>query len=137
MTLDDGDVQAIAERVAQLLQGSVDRPPTPALGLVDAATLARKLGVERDWVYAHAAELCAIRLPGKRGRLRFDLARVTEQLTPTPPGGPRPQRNRPVHRRPRGVKSADRDQMAGRRGHAPGPTPGGKSRCNPTVPTGR
>jgi hypothetical protein len=41
--------------------------------LVDAATLAAELGVSRDWVYEHAAELGALRLgSGPRARLRFD-----------------------------------------------------------------
>jgi hypothetical protein len=42
--------------------------------LVDAATLARELGVERSWVYAHRAELGAIQLgSGSKPRLRFDV----------------------------------------------------------------
>ena len=52
----------------------------PPVRLVDAATLARALGVERSWVYAHAKELHAIRLGGKHGRLRFDLAKYTARL---------------------------------------------------------
>ena len=52
----------------------------PPVRLVDAATLATILDVERDWVYAHARELQAIRLGGKRGRLRFDLASVFRSL---------------------------------------------------------
>lgn len=42
--------------------------------LVDAATVAQKLGVSRDCVYSHADELGGRRLgDGPRGRLRFDL----------------------------------------------------------------
>ena len=70
------DVEAIAVRVAALLQQSA----SPPVRLVDAATLATILDVERDWVYAHARELQAVRLGGKRGRLRFDLASVFRSL---------------------------------------------------------
>jgi hypothetical protein len=42
MTLDDDDIEAIAERVASKLQ------PTRA-GLVDAKQFARMLGVDRTW----------------------------------------------------------------------------------------
>src|SRR5215217_4597789 len=71
------DVEAIAVRVAALLQQPASPPP---VRLVDAATLATILDVERDWVYAHARELQAVRLGGKRGRLRFDLASVFRLL---------------------------------------------------------
>lgn len=71
------DVEAIAARVAALLQQPASPPP---VRLVDAATLATILGVERDWVYAHARDLQAVRLGGKRGRLRFDLATVFRSL---------------------------------------------------------
>jgi hypothetical protein len=82
------DVEAIARRVAELLRR--DAAPSVAR-LVDAATLARMLGVERDWVYAHARELQAIRLGGKRGRLRFDVAIAFRSLDLQPPA--------PAHRR--------------------------------------
>lgn len=50
--------------------------------LVDAETVARYLGVERDWVYAHAAELGARRLgTGPKARLRFSLPELDERLT--------------------------------------------------------
>src|SRR3954452_1636421 len=71
------DVEAIAVRVAALLQQPAS--PTP-VRLVDAAKLATILDVERDWVYAHARELQAVRLGGRRGRLRFDLASVFRSL---------------------------------------------------------
>jgi len=54
--------------------------------LVDAAELARVLGVSRDFVYAHADELGVLRIgePGQgRGRhqvLRFDVDAVLERL---------------------------------------------------------
>jgi hypothetical protein len=74
--LDPDDVEAIARRVAELL----GTPPAEALRYVDAAGLARALGVDREWIYAHAAELGALRLGGPRGRLRFDLQHVRRVL---------------------------------------------------------
>ncbi len=65
-------VDVIAERVAELVHVEPVRG-----GLVDAATVAAELGVERPWVYQHAEELGARRLgDGPRARLRFDLETV-------------------------------------------------------------
>lgn len=75
MRLDPDDVEAIAARVAELLRTSAGTPR-----YVDAAELARTLGVDREWVYAHAAELGAIRLGRPQGRLRFDLEHVRRVL---------------------------------------------------------
>ena len=71
-------VEAIARRVVELLR--THEPRQHQARLVDAATLARELGVERDWVYANAERLGAIRLGGPRGRLRFDREVVAEKL---------------------------------------------------------
>lgn len=71
-------VEAIARRVVELLRA--EKPQERHSRLVDAATLARELGVERDWVYANAERLGAIRLGGPRGRLRFDREVVAEKL---------------------------------------------------------
>jgi hypothetical protein len=50
-------------------------------GLVDAATLAQLLAVERAWVYEHASELGAIPLgSGPRPRLRFSVQLALERL---------------------------------------------------------
>lgn len=69
-------VDALAERVAELL------PPEPPRGLVDAAALAGALGVDRSYVYAHAAELGAVRLGGgSKPRLRFDLEAAREAMS--------------------------------------------------------
>jgi hypothetical protein len=76
--VDPALVEAIARRVVELLGGQTVEP-RPAR-LVDAAELARRLGVDRDWVYAHAAQLGAVRLGGPRGRLRFDVDIVRERL---------------------------------------------------------
>jgi hypothetical protein len=49
--------------------------------LLDAQSLARRLGVSREWVYDHAVELGAFRLGGgRRPRLRFDPRVVQEAL---------------------------------------------------------
>lgn len=82
--LDPTDIEQIARQVADLIAAKHARPPSR---FVDAAELAELLGVERDWVYAHANALGAIRLGGPRGRLRFDLQRVQETWpAPTKPG---------------------------------------------------
>jgi len=60
--LDPQTIEAIARRVVELLEkrGLQNRE------LVDAAELARRLGIERSWVYSHAIELGAVRLGGGR-----------------------------------------------------------------------
>ncbi|NLT05176.1 MAG: hypothetical protein GXY03_02580 [Solirubrobacterales bacterium] len=78
-TLDRDDIERIARRVAELVAA---RPPAAAR-YVDAAEVARVLGVERDWVYAHARQLGAVRLGGPQGRLRFDLQQITRDLANT------------------------------------------------------
>jgi hypothetical protein len=86
--LDPADIDAIAQRVVVLMR----EQPTLQVRLVDAATLAERLGVERDWVYAHAKELHGVRLGGPRGRLRFDLTRVLRSLDEDVPAGTPPRR---------------------------------------------
>ena len=71
-------VEAIALRVVELIGDGVRREALT--GYIDASTLARELGVERDWVYSHAEALGAIRLGGPHGRLRFDREIVKERL---------------------------------------------------------
>jgi hypothetical protein len=78
MRLDPDDVEAIARRVAELIDSALTA--APAVRYVDAAKVARALGVERDWVYAHARELGAVRLGGPQGRLRFDLRELPRLL---------------------------------------------------------
>jgi hypothetical protein len=68
--IDAAWVEAIALRVVALIRD--DSAPTHRR-LVDAATLAVELGVDRSWVYAHRDELGAVRLGvGSKPRLRFD-----------------------------------------------------------------
>ena len=76
--LDPQDIELIAARVAELLGGG--ETTTGSVRLVDAAAFAVKLGVDCDWVYAHARALGGVRLGGPQGRLRFDLQKV-EQST--------------------------------------------------------
>jgi hypothetical protein len=76
------DIEAVAQRTLELL---AQRNAEPQPRYLDAAQLAQALGVRRDWVYAHACQLGAIRLGSARGRLRFDLQHATRALA-----GPRP-----------------------------------------------
>jgi hypothetical protein len=87
MSLEPADIEAIAQRVAELITDQL-QAPVPRERLVNAAQLAELLGVERDWVYAHAGQLGGVRLGGPKGRLRFDLNMVAEHLDQTdrPPG---------------------------------------------------
>lgn len=74
--LDDASVNAVAERVVQLLRAE-------AIGceLIDAAEVARRFSLSRDYVYEHADDLGAVRLgSGPKARLRFDPAKIAERL---------------------------------------------------------
>jgi hypothetical protein len=69
--LDAASIEAVARRVVELIHDEGGSPT--ARRLVDAATLAAELGVDRSWVYAHRSGLGAIRLgTGSKPRLRFD-----------------------------------------------------------------
>ena len=77
------DLESIARRSAELVLAALDTA-SAARGaqLVDAAEVARRFGVDRGWVYAHADELGAVRLgTSRRPRLRFDPERVSAALT--------------------------------------------------------
>jgi hypothetical protein len=76
-------VERVARRVVELLderdQGAAR---SPALRLVDAATLAGILGIGRATVYEHADELGAVQLgEGDRPRLRFDVEQARQRWT--------------------------------------------------------
>lgn len=94
---DEVVLDAIVRRVAA--QVEIDRPAPD--GLLSAAQVATRLGVERSWIYDHAEELRVVRLgDGPRPRLRFDPAVVAElKLTRRRPGGSRT----PVRTRAAGV----------------------------------
>ena len=87
-----------------------EQPDQPR-GYIDAATLARALSVEREWVYLRARELGALRLgDGPNARLRFDLERARAALAEMnardqPPPDKPPRRGRPRKRAaPTGVQ---------------------------------
>jgi len=86
--LDPQVVDAIARRVVELLE----KKGLQRRELVDAAELARILGIERSWVYAHAIELGAVKLgSGSKPRLRFDpevAARVLQKVGEGPADPP-------------------------------------------------
>ncbi len=90
--LDADEVEAIAQRVVELLQ-----PATPDRGWVRAEVVCRRFGVSPTWVYAHANELGGIRLgTGPKARLRFDLDRcraaIEGMARSAPLGNGRPPR---------------------------------------------
>jgi hypothetical protein len=73
ITLTDEQLDELADRVADRLQQA------PAAQYVDAATLASRLGLSRDAVYAKAADLGGVKIgDGLRPRWRFDLDRALE-----------------------------------------------------------
>ena len=75
-TLTNGDVEAIADALARKVAEIVGAR-SATFGLVAARELAEELGVSTDYVYAHAAELGAMRLgAGPKARIRFDLDRA-------------------------------------------------------------
>jgi hypothetical protein len=103
MTLDPADIERIAQRVADLIAATHTQP----LGrFVDASQLAEVLGVERDWIYANANSLGAIRLGGPRGRLRFDLQRVREAWPAPAANKPRRAPGRPRRKRSKAKRGA-------------------------------
>ena len=105
MPLDPRDIDAIAARLAELLERPVGGS-TPK-GLATAKEVAASLGVARDWVYANQERLGVLRLgDGPKARLRFDLERAAEALR-AESAGHRPRRARRVTREsvlPAGVK---------------------------------
>jgi hypothetical protein len=86
----------VAERVVELLQASSASRDV----LIDATEVARRFGVDRGWVYAHARDLGAVRLgDGRRPRLRFDPSTVATALTRAAPT--KDQTSNPVPTSPR------------------------------------
>ena len=96
----------LAERLALRLSGLT---PVRAEPLVDAAEIARLHGKTRSWVYAHAAELGAVRLgSGPRPRLAFSPTRVAERLEKVdqPATAPLPEAPQRRRRRQRAGRTA-------------------------------
>ncbi len=78
VTLDREDIEALALRVAELLE---QRGARSAASFVDAAEIARRFGTDRAWVYSHAAELGAVKLgSGPKAHLRFDPQVALERM---------------------------------------------------------
>ncbi|HME02864.1 MAG TPA: hypothetical protein VKG38_07495 [Solirubrobacteraceae bacterium] len=74
LMLDSDDIDAIAERAARRVVQLLQRPALGAYRLLGPKDLAEALNVSLDYVYAHAADLGAMRLgDGPKARLRFDL----------------------------------------------------------------
>jgi hypothetical protein len=71
--LTPAQLDQLADRVAERLQQA------PAVQYVDAATVASRLGLSRDAVYAKAADLGGVKISdGPRPRWRFDLDQALE-----------------------------------------------------------
>ena len=85
-------LDALAELVAEKLRAT----PAPERRLVDAQTVAAALGISRDTVYEHAAELGGVKVgDGSRPRWRFDLDRaLSTWRTPSEPARATPRRRR-------------------------------------------
>jgi hypothetical protein len=81
--IDQASIDAIAYRVVELLrdEGNTKR----VAHLIDAAEVARRFSVSKDYVYDHSADLGAVRLGvGPKAHLRFDPDVVAERLAPRP-----------------------------------------------------
>jgi hypothetical protein len=102
--VDPADIEAIAHRVAELIRAE---PTVPGSRYVDAATLARLLAIDREWVYAHADELGAVRLGGAHGRLRFDTRLVAHTLRTRQAPALRPKRRPSAAKRRRPANRVD------------------------------
>jgi hypothetical protein len=82
-------LDALAELVAEKLRG------TGSSDLVDAATVAKALGISRDTVYSRAEELGGRQIGnGPRPRWRFDLAVAIATWEPSAPTRVTPRRRR-------------------------------------------
>jgi hypothetical protein len=92
--ISDDQLDELARRIAAYLGA-----PVRDGGLVDAATVARELGVARSWVYTHSAELGGRRLngPGRGRPIRFDLEKARAafaELDELPDAASRPRKRR-------------------------------------------
>ncbi|MEV4423061.1 hypothetical protein AB0L40_24245 [Patulibacter sp. NPDC049589] len=95
--LDEQTIEQLAHRVADVLRETVPstsetQPERKDAGrLLSAAQVAERWQIDREWVYAHAEELGALRLgTGPRPRLRFDPDTVRRHLRrPETPAAPR------------------------------------------------
>ena len=114
VTLDDDDIEAVAARVVDLLRSehACARGPRPGRRRDARAPLE----VDRDWVYANARRLGAVRLgDGPKARLRFDATRARAALAAPSASTSLPRTSR--HARHAGALAGDR---AGGRAAHPG-----------------
>jgi hypothetical protein len=80
LDLDGGIAQAIAAEVVALVREELGLRPT-AEDWIDAREAARRFGLSRAWIYAHARQLGAVSIgSGPRPRLRFDPRVVADAL---------------------------------------------------------
>jgi hypothetical protein len=101
----DALAEAVATRVVERLRDEAAPPSEP--GLVDAATLARAVGVSTSHVYSRSSELGARRLGnGPKARLRFDLERAVEAHASCAAGSAAPATPQAAKRRPRRAASS-------------------------------
>lgn len=81
LELDQRSAELLAELVADRLSHCLVPRLLADQPLLDAATIARRIGRSREWVYRHATEMGAVSLgDGERPRLGFELAKVAEYL---------------------------------------------------------
>lgn len=127
--LDDDSIERLAQRITQLLAPQPPASTRQEPKLLSAAEVARRWGVQRSWVYEHAAELGAMRLgSGARPRLRFDPDVVTQRLRATSDRRAQPPPQRRRHRRSPAIP-ADPVELLPIRGHS--------ELRSPTQPTDR
>ncbi len=101
----DALAEAVAARVVERLRDEAVPPSEP--GLVDAAALARALGVSPSYVYSRSSELGARRLGnGPKARLRFDLKRAVEVHANREPESAAPAALQTAKPRPRRAASS-------------------------------
>jgi hypothetical protein len=119
--LHPADLQQLADllapRIAEELAARAhpSQPSRAESTLVSAATLAERLGVERSWVYEHAADLGGRRLGrGSKPPLRFNVETALAALPscsagrmPATSPGRSAEPNQRARRRPRSGTGAD------------------------------
>lgn len=94
--LDPDDVEAIAERIAELLGGGT--PPAGSERWLSTAEVAAAFGRSPEWVRDHASELGGRKIGGPRAPWRFPTAcldAAVDQATAVPEP-PAPARRRRV-----------------------------------------
>jgi hypothetical protein len=108
--------ERIADRVFERVTSRLDAHSAPtAPDFVDAGEVARRLGVDRGWVYQHKSELGAIALGGgARPRLRFDRAKVDALLRSAEDEAAAPRAGRPRRRQHSGKTTVRLLEVKGR-----------------------